>query len=126
MRNNLLATKDSSDGLRIVAWNHDERIAIDENGNPQVKETVEGECWELVLRADDARTCSGWVESILPGEGSAYETWLAAGSPANLTPELTSQLNQASVPRRAPIEMQDGILRLQIPAGSTASIIFPI
>ncbi len=63
---------------------------------------------------------SAKLSRILPGKGSAYETWLAQGIPANPTPGEWEQLRSAAKPACEDLTVNGGPLAVEVPAGSVA------
>jgi len=59
------------------------------------------------------------MESVLPGAGSAYETWLEQGSPAYLNREIFDTLEQASKPKVESVDLSQPI---RIERGSVVQI----
>ncbi|MCC5842997.1 MAG: hypothetical protein JJU05_01970 [Verrucomicrobia bacterium] len=61
------------------------------------------------------------LERILPGCGSAYETWTAMGRPLNLSPEQQQALQAASVPETV---SDWEVTSLTLPPGTVAFAVF--
>lgn len=97
---------ESADGsVGIVMWNHAEPGR--DSGAIQFH-------FDLGDRAFSFRK----LQRVLPGKGSAYETWLKMERPANPTPEQWEQLRAASQPEATEVSAGDGSVVVEIPAGS--------
>jgi len=60
------------------------------------------------------------IRRVLPGAGSAYETWIDLGRPAYVNQSILSKLIEASVPRHSSAALGENVITL--PAGSIASL----
>jgi xylan 1,4-beta-xylosidase len=91
--------------VSVLLWNHAEP------GEPPAPWPV-----TLTLPAAGKKAAARW---ILPGQGSAYETWLGMGRPATLTPAQLTALQRASVPKRSTVAAGGGgAFPLTVPAGT--------
>jgi xylan 1,4-beta-xylosidase len=113
-----------------------ETLALPLKGLPQTAErgalgsiSASGECirilfwntsshgdWELKIEAPEPYTPTQ-LDQILPGRGSAYESWQRMDKPMNLTPTQLESLKEASLPAST-AEIEFG--RIKVPAGTVA------
>jgi xylan 1,4-beta-xylosidase len=122
-----LATCDPArEKLAILFWNHSEHIEIDEHGHPipaksdHVGTTKTG-LWKTRLDLGRWRPRHGHITRILPGAGSAYESWVAMQSPDNLTSAQLRRLQKASLPRVEKMTPRPGTpIDIDVPVGTVA------
>lgn len=97
------AVFDSATGTTsAILWNH-------------LEPGQHAEAWDVEIEAPPFS--QGELSQILPGQGSAFETWQDMGRPATLKPEMLASLHAASVPRRTAIA--SGVpVSIRVEAGS--------
>jgi xylan 1,4-beta-xylosidase len=71
-----------------------------------------------------AHTYQADVKQVLPGQGSAYESWVAAGKPMFANRALFERLEAASIPARSTLNIADGVLAIQ--PGTITQITIPL
>jgi xylan 1,4-beta-xylosidase len=125
-----LATMDeAARNVSILLWNHDEKLAFDSNGNPIAltsrSRSAKPAPWKVAITPGSLRPKKGALTRILPGKGSAYETWLQQGSPLNLTRGQLKALQRASVPEVRPLAISGrSSFSISVPVGSIALLEF--
>lgn len=124
----LATTNAQGSKLSVLLWNHDENLSFDKRGYPVPRsESAGSEAeWKPVLNWGDRRARKAVLTRILPGRGSAYETWLKLGSPLNLAARQLEQLHKASLPEVKNLPVTGTLkkpnrgLSLSLPPGSAA------
>ena len=101
----VLASQEGNE-LRLLVWNYRQ---------------PETEGVPLEFTIPELASSTGSIERILPGHGSAYETWLDLGRPDFLNREAFDALDAAS---RTEVQPLSGAEPVSIPSGTAALLKF--
>lgn len=102
-----------TDRVRLLVWNHQSHAAAPEG----VWKT--STCFELPERLAAASAVQQVNLHVKPGHGAAYETWLAMGSPQNLTRTEEEALRLSAEPLASisRLEVRNGQAQLEMELG---------